>query len=203
MDSQEPIVVTVAEGVTDCDERSCGVSGCERPYLCNGWCRLHNDRWRKHGDPLAGAMLHFPETLLTRMESQSNGCIHYTGCILSSGYGQVTRDGDSVLAHRAAYEHFVGPIPDGLTIDHECHNRDVSCSGGPTCLHRRCVNWEHLTPKPQRENLLASPNALANTRKTHCPKGHPYDEENTYRPKRGGRMCRECARQRRQERTSS
>jgi len=32
----------------------------------------------------------------------------------------------------------------------------------------------------------------ANTLKTHCPKGHPYDEANTYINKSGGRECREC-----------
>lgn len=36
----------------------------------------------------------------------------------------------------------------------------------------------------------------ANTRKTHCPKNHPYDEENTYRYPDGRRQCRTCTKQR-------
>lgn len=34
-----------------------------------------------------------------------------------------------------------------------------------------------------------------NRAKTHCPYGHPYDEENTYRPPSGGRFCRACGRE--------
>ncbi len=33
-----------------------------------------------------------------------------------------------------------------------------------------------------------------NITKTHCPKGHPYNEANTVRM-RGKRYCRECRRQ--------
>ena len=31
-----------------------------------------------------------------------------------------------------------------------------------------------------------------NAEKTHCPKGHPYDEENTYIRPDGGRSCKAC-----------
>lgn len=191
------VSVTVAEAMTDCDERRCGVGGCDRPYLCRGWCRLHYERWRKHGDPLMGAMRRWPANLLDSMEPQPDGCIYFTGLILSTGYGQVSRNGSPALAHRAAYELLVGPIPEGLTLDHECHNDSGCAVTDHSCLHRRCVNVEHLRPKPRGANVLASPNARANARKTHCPHGHPYDEANTYRPTRGGRMCRECARIRR------
>jgi len=30
--------------------------------------------------------------------------------------------------------------------------------------------------------------------RTHCPHGHPYDEENTFRQRDGSRGCRECSR---------
>ena len=127
------------------------------------------------------------------METQPNGCIYYTGEINRQGYGRLGFE-NGTLAHRAAYEHFVGPIPEGLTIDHECHNADVSCAGGPSCLHRRCVNPEHLAPKSRGENTLASPNTFQgkNLRKTHCPKGHPYDETNTKITVDGSRRCLAC-----------
>lgn len=34
-----------------------------------------------------------------------------------------------------------------------------------------------------------------NSAKTHCPQGHPYDEENTYRARDGSRMCKKCQRE--------
>lgn len=127
------------------------------------------------------------------MEPQPNGCVYFTGAINGTGYGRF-RFPNGTLAHRAAYEHFVGPIPEGMTIDHECHNRDETCAGGNGCLHRRCVNPEHLAVKSRGDNVLASPNTFQgkNSRKTHCPRGHPYNEENTKVTVDGFRRCRAC-----------
>ncbi len=162
--------------------------------LCS---RCYMRRWRKGTLGEVREYLRWPENLLQRMEPQPNGCIHYTGTIDSNGYGKSTFPaGDS--AHRAAYELFVGPIPDGFTIDHECHNADETCVGGPTCLHRRCVNWEHLSAKPSADNTKASDRSTGsiNAAKTHCIHGHEYTPENTYvspgRP--GSRECRKCNR---------
>lgn len=146
--------------------------------------------------PPESTHLPFPENLLQRMEPQPNGCIHFTGRITAKGYGELASPhGNS--AHRAAFGHFVGPIPEGHQIDHECHNSDESCRGGPTCLHRRCVNPVHLVAKPPLDNYLASPNTNAN--KTHCKWGHEFTDENTYRRKDNGgrgRKCRTCIRER-------
>lgn len=102
-----------------------------------------------------------------------------------SGYGSFSLNSQPTLAHRAAYELLVGPIPEEMTLDHLCRNR-------------RCVRApEHLEPVPFVVNVARgmSPTAI-NARKTHCPQGHPYDDANTMRRKRGGRDCRAC-RQRR------
>lgn len=98
-----------------------------------------------------------------------------------TGYGQFQlRKGEPVLAHRMAYELFVGAIPDGAQLDHLCRNR-------------QCVNPKHLEPVTCQENLLrGDTRAAANSAKTHCPKGHPYDEVNTYQRSNGQRGCRQC-----------
>jgi hypothetical protein len=87
------------------------------------------------------------------------------------------------LAHRFAYEMIVGPIPDGLHIDHLCRNR-------------ACVNPAHMEPVTQRENTLRGIAVSAtNARKTHCSAGHEFTSENTRtRSDNGGRRCRTCAR---------
>lgn len=84
-------------------------------------------------------------------------------------------------AHRVSYEAFVGPIPDGLVIDH-------------LCRHPWCVNPEHLEPVTQRENTARgdAPSAAA-MQKTHCLHGHELTEPNA-RVKNGRRMCRACGR---------
>ena len=95
-------------------------------------------------------------------------------------------------AHRWAYEFCVGPIPEGLQLDH-------------LCRVRLCVNPDHLEPVTRRENVIrgAAPAQAAyrQKRKTHCPKGHPYDEANTYEWARrpGQRYCVECNRVRSRE----
>ena len=179
----------------------CAVEGCESEgRLIRGWCYRHWSRWRHHGDPLGGNIRYeWPENLLQRMEPQPNGCIYFTGNIWAGGYGNLSRKGSKVAAHRAAYEHFVGPIPPGMTIDHECHNLSGCTITDHTCPHRRCVNPEHLVPKPIGENTLASPNTVPgrHARQTHCVNGHEFTEENTAVRRNGNRRCRQCQRDRR------
>ena len=110
-----------------------------------------------------------------------SGCWEWQGHARPDGYANATSGGKRVLAHRWSYELHVGPIPDGLTIDHLCRNR-------------RCVNPEHLEAVTQRENNMRATDSVTsvNSIKTHCPKGHPYDEANTYAMPGGGRDCRQC-----------
>lgn len=108
-------------------------------------------------------------------------CWQWTAATQSRGYGCFGLEGRVVLAHRVAYELFIGPIPEGLTIDHTCRNK-------------LCVRPDHLQ---------AITNALNNRRRglaarstPNYPCGHPRDEGNTLVKTRGGRECRTCDRNR-------
>jgi len=87
-------------------------------------------------------------------------CWNWIGAHTSKGYGSFW-DGDKLVrAPRWSYEHFVGPIPKGLQIDHLCRNPG-------------CVNPAHLEPVTQRENILRGVSFSAiHARKTHCKYGH-------------------------------
>jgi hypothetical protein len=116
------------------------------------------------------AKVHFTET-----------CWLWTAATLPNGYGVLGIEHRTVYAHRVAYELLVGPIRDGLQIDH-------------LCRVRHCVNPEHLEPVTQRDNLARGEGPTAiNARKSHCPKGHPF-EGNTYYDRQGHRRCAECHR---------
>ncbi len=102
----------------------------------------------------------------------------------SKGYCYTLEDGRQLRAHRYVYEALVGPIPDGLVLDH-------------LCFVTTCVNPDHLEPVTARENALRARH-WPNAEKTHCAHGHPYDEANTFVWKRNGwRACKTCHRERR------
>ena len=120
------------------------------------------------------------------------GCWLWTSTISKRwGYGRFWNDGKQVHAHRIAYLLFKGEIPEGLDVDHTCHNADKSCAGGIVCQHRRCVNPDHLEACAGKENTQRG--RRFNSLKTHCPKGHSYDSSNTQIVIVNGRTWRHCA----------
>lgn len=114
---------------------------------------------------------------------KSDECWLWTGWVTPNGYGQIregSRNARVLYAHRVAYELFMGPVPEGLQLDH-------------LCRVRHCVNPFHLEAVTTRENTLRGTGPAAKcARVTHCPQGHPYDEENTHVDRRGKRVCRAC-----------
>jgi hypothetical protein len=125
--------------------------------------------------------------LLQRVNKDApGGCWLWTASLCHNGYGRFYWNGKQGRAHRAAYELSVGPIPDGLEIDH-------------LCSVRACVNPDHLEAVTGRVNLLRARGlATDEVRETHCAHGHEFTPETTsYRSDRKsrGRICRVCRRE--------
>ena len=112
---------------------------------------------------------------------EASGCWLWPGAKNSLGYGYIRVRGRQSRVHRVVYEDRIGPIPDGLELDH-------------LCRVRHCCNPDHLEPVTGRENLHRSPSTLArlNADKTHCPAGHPYSGRNLRISAVGKRECRAC-----------
>lgn len=130
--------------------------------------------------------------LLSKID-QSGGsdvCWPFTGARTGHGYGNFFMGGKYLGAHRAAWILMIGSIPQGLEIDHVCHNEDRGCAGGATCRHRSCANWEHhLRLVTHRDNGLSGRSGPVD----QCLRGHAYDELNTYIYE-GHKFCRACRR---------
>lgn len=173
-------------------DRGCSVDGCDRRFYAKSMCHMHWDRVRRTGGIKVHEQHFWPDNLLQRMVPQPNGCIYFRGSLSGEGYGNCWGAGED-KAHRCAYVYFVGPIPPGYTVDHTCHNADPSCKGGPSCLHRRCVNPDHLEAVSPEENVRR-----ARSSRSHCKNGHEWTEANTrWRKDRPGtRECRDCAKDR-------
>ena len=125
-------------------------------------------------------------TVIERFEAKvasdpTTGCWLWTARVNRHGYGVLSigskRDASKrmALAHRVAYELHVGPIPEGLTIDHLCRTP-------------ACVNPDHLEAVTQRENVLRGMSIPAlNHKKTHCKNGHEFSPRSN-----GTRRCKVC-----------
>lgn len=162
--------------------RPCAIDECANLATGgHGWCKRHYQRWHKYGDPLAGKE-YTPRgmPLRERIEARvakAEECWFWLGSLDGCGYGMIAVDGRAMRAHRASYEAFVAPIPEGLVIDHLCRNR-------------ACVNPAHLEPVPHEVNVRRGASA---ERHSHCHKGHEFTEENTL----WRQVCATCDRENR------
>lgn len=124
--------------------------------------------------------------LIARIRLGEQGCWIWQGQYVGE-YGRTGYRGKTVLAHRASFLIFCGPIPQGHSVDHLCRNK-------------ACVNPNHLDAVPQSINVRRG-NGPALTRqrsrKKQCKHGHELSPENVYEYSIRGYTtwhCRACKR---------
>lgn len=168
---------------------SCRQPGCDKPARrgWRGYCAKHYfaDQYAE-ADPTPGDLAN---KVFVKVDA-GGPCWLWTGKSRDSyGHGILwfyllgARTGRYV--HRLVWEHLVGPIPDGMTLDHLCRITN-------------CVNPDHLEVTTMGENVLRGfgPSAQ-NARKTHCKRGHALTGENVYyrKDRPGHRHCKTCDRE--------
>lgn len=133
--------------------RKCKETGCEKRELARGWCGMHYERWRKHGDPSvsllrqskAGAPAKFIESALSYSGDE---CLLWPFCVNNQGYAQVNNAASGKkLVHRLICEIKNGSPP--APHYHAAH----SCGNG----HLGCITPAHLrwaTPKENAEDRV-------------------------------------------------
>lgn len=161
---------------------------CTKPVVGQGICAMHRSRWYRHGsfeDPRPSVADRFWSKV--DRTAGAEGCWLWLAKVNWRGYGEFRGgEGVSMSAHRWAVLSDGRDIPDGYHVDH-------------LCRVKTCVNPRHLEVVTAAENIrrgvAGRVRGEQQLRKTHCPLGHPYTEENTGYDRKGGRWCRECKRE--------
>ncbi len=140
-----------------------------------------------------------PDSTMARIRARvtvdARGCWLWGGAKNSRGYGAIgllvegRRKALSRSVHRVVAEIVYGGLPAEALV---CHTCDVKACCNPEHLYvgDRLSNARDAVERNRTNNLLAKANAA----KTHCPKGHAYDEANTMFRPTGERRCRACSR---------
>lgn len=115
------------------------MDGCEVGRHAQGLCKKHYSRAKNAGELAISKPLPLSERFWSKVD-KSEGCWNWTGQRNELGYGLFWLNGKGGnRAHRFAYEDMVGPIPEGMVLDHRCHNAS-------------CVNPAHLRACTQKQN---------------------------------------------------
>lgn len=122
----------------------CSVVGCGSPSKIRGWCNIHYERWRRHGDPLFMARPYTRglsmEQILEIQTEWVGECREWTGARNGRGYGVINIKKVTKPASRAVYEYVHGKLDKSVVVRHTCDNPP-------------CVNIHHLIPGTQAQNI--------------------------------------------------
>lgn len=170
-------------GADDMGKRTCSIDGCGKPHAARGWCYSHWERWKRHGDPLAGkrinkgkrcsvdecdrpahslemCTLHYGRFLI-HGDPLGGGPRRIVGDDAARFWSKVDKTDACWLWTGALNNSGYGTIKiNGVTVGAHRHSFLLAGRAIPEgldldhlCSVRRCVNPDHLEPVTRAENL--------------------------------------------------
>ena len=118
--------------------RVCEIEGCTRKHEARGYCNPHYQQFSRTGSPIKNTPKPLQDRFWEKVD-KSGTCWLWTSNCNPAGYGSFLIAGKNRVAHRVAYELLVGPIPEGMFLDHICHTT-------------KCVRPDHLRPATPKQN---------------------------------------------------
>lgn len=155
---------------------TCSVAGCTRPYLCKGFCRLHWERYHKHGTTSDPAPL----------TGSSNGAWK----------------GDAAGYKAVHLRMSNGPRPANCGTTEGRHEWALKPGTPEDRLLRSPEGYAYSTDPADYRNLCKTCHNREDLGRDRCKAGHPLSGDNLYvQPSNGKRYCRTCQSARRLART--
>lgn len=181
-------------------EKPCSFAGCGKPHTSKGLCHSHYCQRlagkklgrikprRKRGTPPIVTFDKVP----CPVKGLKGPCHIFRGYKDKRGYGRIQNAGGTSLVHKYVWEEIHGPVPKGLELDHRCRVK-------PCCNEKHLRAVTHLTNTT--ENVVGAGWQI-NAAKTHCLRGHEFNETNSRFRADKGRDCLVCAKLLRRQRAS-
>ncbi len=121
------------------------------------------------------------ESIVARCIRAKNGCLEWQGSYTQNGYPRMSLRGLENRGNRVIWTLYNGSIKNGLFVLHECDNK-------------KCLEISHLKLGTNFDNMQDAIKRNRNPfkNKTHCKRGHPFNDKNTRINKNGSRHCRRC-----------
>lgn len=128
----------------------CSFPECTAKHVAKGLCTGHYQQQKAGQELRPLRKWGTPEERFWSFVNKGDGCWNWTGSVNPLGYATIWVNSARVPAHRFSWSLANGPIPDGMLIDHICHNPS-------------CVNPRHLRLATKKQNVEYRAGAQCNS----------------------------------------